>query len=66
MVKKALMMKKNNIHVYILEQNPKAGYSRSQFMLLAVIISRKQCCQSQHNFDVVNYVNTYADSVASK
>ena len=38
--KKALMIKKNNIHVYILQQNPKSGYIRIQFMLLAVLISR--------------------------
>ena len=31
--------KRNNIHVYILEQNPKSGYICIQFMLLAVIIS---------------------------
>ena len=32
--------KRDNIHVYILEQNPKSGYIRIQFMLLAVVISR--------------------------
>ena len=31
--------KKNNIHVYILEQTPKSGYICIQFMLLAVMIS---------------------------
>ena len=31
--------KRNNIHVYILEQTPKSGYICIQFMLLAVIIS---------------------------
>ena len=31
--------KRNNIHVYILEQTPKSGYIYIQFMLLAVIIS---------------------------
>ena len=32
--------KNNNIHIYILEQNPKSGYIHIQFMLLAVVISR--------------------------
>ena len=32
--------KRNNIHVYILEQNLKSGYIRIQFMLLAIVISR--------------------------
>ena len=32
--------KRNNIHVYVLEQNPKSGYIRIQFMLLAKVISR--------------------------
>ena len=31
--------KRNNIHVYILEQTPKSGYICIQIMLLAVIIS---------------------------
>ena len=31
--------KKDNIHVYILEQTPKSGYICIQFVLLAVIIS---------------------------
>ena len=59
------MIKRNNAHVYILQQNPKSGYSRIQFMLLAVIISRVLLFQSQHNCDVVNYVNTDVDYVAS-
>ena len=59
------MIKKINIPVCILQQNPKSGYSRIQFMLLAVIISRMLFCQSQHNYDIVNYVNTYVDYVAS-
>ena len=33
------LAKRNNIHVYILEQSPKTGYTCIQFMLLAVIIS---------------------------
>ena len=63
--KKALLIKTNNIYVYILQQNPTSGYSRIQFMLLAVIISRMQYCISQHNCDVFNYVNTNVDFVAS-
>ena len=57
----------NNIHVYIQEQNPKSGYIRIQFMLLAIEISRVSFYQSQHNCDVnyVNYVNFYVDFVAS-
>ena len=37
--------KRNNVHVYILEQNPKSGYIRIQFMLLAIEISRVQFYQ---------------------
>ena len=48
------MIKKNNIRVYILQQNPKSGYSGIHFMLLTVIISRLLFCQSQHHYDVVN------------
>ena len=33
------LAKRNNIHVYILEQTPKSGYICIQLMLLAVIIS---------------------------
>ena len=62
--------KRNNIHVYILQQNPKSGYIRIQFMLLALIMSRVQFYQfeSQHNCDVnyVSYVNFYVYFVASK
>ena len=49
------MIKKTNIHVYILQQ--KSGYIRIQFMLLAVKISRVLFYQSQHTSDVVSYVN---------
>ena len=31
--------KKENIHVYILEQTPKSGFNCIQFMMLAVMIS---------------------------
>ena len=33
------MTTRDNIHVYILEQNLKSGYIRIQFMLLATVIS---------------------------
>ena len=46
----------------------KSGYISIQFMLLAIVISRVQFYQSQHNCDVViyvSYVNFYVDFVAS-
>ena len=60
--------KTDNIHVNILEPNSKSGFTRIQYMLLAVIISRWKFYQSQHNCNVinyVNYVNFYVDFVAS-
>ena len=60
------MIKKNNIHVYILEQNPTSGYVRIKFLLLAVIISRVLLYLSQYISDVIiNYVNINAGFVAS-
>ena len=58
--------KKNNIHVYILEQNQKSGCIRIKLMLLAVIVPRVQFYQSQHICDVINYINVNFDFVASK
>ena len=57
--------KKNNIHVYILEQKPMSGYVRIKFMLLAVIISKVYFYRSQYICDVINYVNINVGFVAS-